>query len=60
MTDPKDAKPTWPTGLENILREMGAKSLVDAVKKKSQKLETKLKANLPYKDDTVDNDNEPD
>ncbi len=32
LTDPKDAK--WPEGLKDILERLGAKSLLEAVRKK--------------------------
>ena len=52
MTDPEDA---WPNGLEKLLKEHGAKSLIDLLSKKLPSKETpKPKPpapRLPYKDD---------
>lgn len=59
MTDPKDAKPLWPTGLKKILEEHGVSSLRELMQKRIRpKLETKTRValRLPY----VDKADEPD
>ncbi len=54
MTDPADGKKPWPTGLKAFLDSIGAKSLVDAIKKKLPKEPSKIRKAY------IDPDDEPD
>lgn len=58
MTDPKDAKPRWPNGLQRILDQHGAKSLSELIKKKMKPKPKITAPRLPYKND--DSEPEPD
>jgi hypothetical protein len=56
MTDPKDAPPKWPDGLNKVLKEMGCNNLREAIAKKMSKpIEAKpVEVRLPYADKEPD------
>ncbi len=63
MTDPKDAEPKWPNGLQRILDKHGVKSVTELLRKKVKpKPEPKPAPRTPYKQeiDEIPESSEPD